>query len=237
MNQSKTLLTILCAALAPSLMAVSDWIAPANALQEPAAEVKKKVPTYVGSMACRKCHGDQHKSWKKTKMAKVFDLLKPGERAEAKTKAGLDPTKDYTRDETCLPCHTTGWGKPGGYKIPPKGDTPEAKKAQKAAAAMEGVQCESCHGPASHAVDYKKKNAEYKWDDVVKAESISGMLYPDEKMCTNCHNTTSPFVDKDYKFEFEKRKEEGTHQHYKMESDHSCPHKHSVTKKKKKKKS
>ncbi|MDQ7053398.1 MAG: cytochrome c family protein [candidate division KSB1 bacterium] len=70
---------------------------------------------FVGTQKCKKCHLKQYKSWKKTKMASTFDVLKPGVRAEAKKKAGLDPDKDYTTDKECLPCHTTGYGKPGGF--------------------------------------------------------------------------------------------------------------------------
>ena len=199
-------------------------------------KAQKPKATYVGAKKCRKCHGDQQKSWKKTNMAKAFDLLKPGERAEAKVKAGLDPEKDYTRDDTCLPCHVTGWGEPGGYTIPPAGDSPEAKKAQKAAKALEGVQCEACHGPASLVMAYKKKNEEYKWQDLVKKGLTQGALFPTKEMCAKCHNEKSPFVEKGYVFDFEKRRDEGTHRHYRMDFDHGCPHKHAVTKKKKKKK-
>ena len=62
---------------------------------------------YVGSTKCKMCHLKEHKSWADTKMAQAFDVLKPGERAEAKTAAGLDPDQDYTTDTTCLPCHVT----------------------------------------------------------------------------------------------------------------------------------
>jgi cytochrome c554/c'-like protein len=237
MNNKKTIYTLTFAVLAPSLMAMSLALSPSQQAQEPATEaIKKKAPEYIGAIACRKCHGDQYKAWKKTNMAQAFENLKPGERAEAKGKAGLDPSKDYTRDETCLSCHVTGFGEPGGYAIPPKGDTPEAKRAQKKAKAMEGVQCESCHGPASLSVAHKKLDEKYKWDDVVKAEVLPGMWFPDEKICLACHNDESPFVKEGYVFDFEKRKEEGTHTHYRMDFDHGCPHKHSVTKKKKRKK-
>jgi Cytochrome c554 and c-prime len=193
-------------------------------------------PKYVGSGVCRKCHGDQHKDWKKTKMAKAFDLLKPGERAEEKKAAGLDPKTDYTKDVTCLPCHVTGWGKPGGYAIPPEGKTPKARKAQKAAKAMQGVQCEACHGPASDTSAFKKENQQYRWEDLEQtAGTRSGMIFPTADNCTSCHNAESPFVDEKYVFDFEKSRKEGTHMHMQMEFDHGCPHVHKVTEKKKKK--
>ncbi|NQU47339.1 MAG: hypothetical protein HQ519_01725 [Planctomycetes bacterium] len=231
---TRPLLIIAIAALTSTLMALPIALSPPQEPQEKVEKPKKEVPAFIGSIACRKCHGDQYKTWKKTKMADAFTLLKAGERAEAKVKAGLDPKKDYTKDETCLPCHVTGYGEPGGYAIPPKGDTPEAKKAQKAASEMEGIQCESCHGPASLSVAHKKTNEKYLWEDIVKQELLSGMRYPDKETCAKCHNNESPFVAKDYIFDFEKRKVEGTHLHYKMDFDHGCSHKHSVSKKKKK---
>ena len=197
---------------------------------------KKPVPTYVGAETCKKCHGPQLKAWKETKMANVFDLLRPGVRPEEKTKAGLDPNKDYTRDAECLPCHTTGWDQPGGYAIPPEGDSPEEQKARELAEARQGVQCEACHGPASLAVAFKSENEQYQWADVEKAGALSGMLFPTEETCQICHNEKSPFVGEDYVFEFEKRKEEGTHAHQPMDFQHGCPHEHTPTKKKRKKK-
>ena len=192
-------------------------------------------PKYVGSQACKKCHPDQYKAWKKTRMAKSFELLKPGVSSEAKEKHGLDPKKDYTTDKACLPCHTTGWGKPGGYQIPPTGDSVADKKARKHFALLEGVGCESCHGPASHVIEYKRKNEKYKWADLAKKKLLDGVRFPSKDTCVVCHNEESPFVQKGFVFDYEKLKDEGTHRHFKMDFDHACPHKHSVTKKKKKK--
>ena len=78
------------------------------------------VPTYVGAATCL-CHTDPvHKSWETTKHAKAFEVLKL---------AGQE------KNEKCLPCHTTGYGR-GGHGT--AGVT----------ANLEGVQCEECHGPA-----------------------------------------------------------------------------------------
>lgn len=197
---------------------------------------KPEVATYIGSTACKKCHSDQYKSWKKTDMAKSFDVLLPGKAAEAKKKAGLDAKKDYSKDKTCLPCHTTGYGKPGGYVIPPEGDSAEAKKLQKQAASMQGIQCEACHGPGSLSSKYKKKHEKYKWADLVENKLLDGVRFPDKDVCLTCHNNKSPTVKKDYVFEYEKRKDEGMHKHPKMDFKHDCPHTHTVSKKKKKKK-
>jgi hypothetical protein len=154
---------------------------------------------YIGIKACKKCHIKQFKSWEKTNMAKAYDILKPGERVDAKKKVGLDPEKDYTKDSECLPCHTTGFGQPGGFvRID---QTPQ----------LVGVSCETCHGAGS---EYTKeqymhlKNKEYKRIDVVKVGLVSR------------HNEKSPFFNKNESFDFKKRKDQGTHEHYPLKYNH-----------------
>ncbi|MCP3964562.1 MAG: hypothetical protein GY719_42580, partial [bacterium] len=81
----------------------------------PASVAEEAEHAFVGTKKCKKCHLKEYKSWAETKMAKTFEVLKPEIRAEAKVAAGLDPAKDYSTDATCLPCHTTGYGKEGGF--------------------------------------------------------------------------------------------------------------------------
>lgn len=164
--------------------------------------------SFVGSKRCKPCHLQQHKSWEQTKMANAFVLLKAGERAEAKKKAGLDPKKDYTTDKTCLPCHVTGYGKPGGFK------------SIEEAPDLAGVGCEMCHGAGG---DYIKtglmtlQNKEYKRTDLVAA----GLNVPKAETCTTqCHNTKSPFVGKNYVFDWTTRKAQGTHTHFPLKYKH-----------------
>ena len=128
-----------------------------------------------------------------------------GRRREAKTKHGLDPAHDYTSDTSCLPCHTTGYGKPGGYPALVDGKAWSEEETARAAKRL-GVQCESCHGPGSA---YKKKKTMADHDKSVAA----GMLEAgkDEKTCTGCHNDQSPTWDAEKGFDFEKRKEDIAH--------------------------
>ncbi len=100
---------------------------------------------YLGIKRCKKCHFQQWKSWRDTRMAKTFDVLLPGAAADAKVSRSLDPQKDYTADTLCLSCHTTGYGHRGGYRSPPPGDDAAARSAGEFA----GVGCEACHGPGS----------------------------------------------------------------------------------------
>lgn len=163
---------------------------------------------YVGSKKCKVCHMKEWKSWSETKMANSFENLKPGERAEQKTAAGLDPQKDYTADETCLRCHTTGYGKPGGFVD--AASTPD----------LAGVGCEMCHGPGG---TYTKsgymtlKNKDYKKAELV-AVGLTDTIT--ESQCAVCHNSDSPFVGDDYVFDFEARKSQGTHEKFPLKNPH-----------------
>lgn len=163
---------------------------------------------YIGSNKCKMCHIKEWKSWSETKMAKSFDNLKPGVRAEAKKEAGLDPEKDYTADPTCLPCHTTGYGKKGGFVD--LATTPN----------LVGVGCEMCHGPGG---TYTKKdymslqNKEYKKADLVAVGLVGDITIT---QCQGCHNADSPFVGDDYVFDFEVKKKEGTHEKFPLKYQH-----------------
>jgi peroxiredoxin len=75
--------------------------------------------TWNGSDACRVCHQDQHATWSLTAHAGAFQTL---------VEHGED------KNAECLPCHTVGWGKPGGYSL----EKPETF--------LEAVGCEDCHG-------------------------------------------------------------------------------------------
>ncbi len=84
---------------------------------------------YAGAASCM-CHADPiQKTWRDSKHARAFDLLKL---------AGQE------KNVECLPCHTTGYNR-GGYGAP--GVTIN----------LEGVQCEECHGPAGDHVSTMDK--------------------------------------------------------------------------------
>ncbi len=165
--------------------------------------------TYVGTKKCKMCHIKEYKSWKKTKMAHAFETLKPGNASEAKEKFHLDPAKDYTKDETCLACHTTGFGHKGGYFLPDPNDKKAVRKAKK----LQGVGCESCHGPGSGYVkifeDIFKTKRKYKVEELYAA----GLRKMDASVCTTCHNDKSPTVAPGETFNFEEMKDKDTHEH------------------------
>jgi formate-dependent nitrite reductase cytochrome c552 subunit len=165
--------------------------------------------SYVGSQTCKKCHLAQHKSWAKTKMGEAFESLKIGKAAEVKEKFGLDPKKDYTKDAACLPCHTVGYQKPGGYAPP----DPEDRRAVKRAESLRGVGCESCHGPGSEYVkvfeEIDKSQRTYTTEELTAV----GLRLPDKTVCVECHNADSPTVDPTVEFDFEGTKDKSTHEH------------------------
>lgn len=170
-------------------------------------------PTYVGSKTCKKCHMKQHKSWEKTKMAQTFEVLKSGQNADKKTEAKLDPAKDYTSDEQCLKCHVVGFGTESGYTIPAADD----KKAQRNAKKMMGVGCESCHGPGSEYTKLHKEIQDNKRKYKVEEMYAAGMTKIDAQVCAKCHNAESPFAIEGQDFDYEKRKDEGIHEHFPLQ--------------------
>ncbi|RLB91125.1 MAG: cytochrome C [Deltaproteobacteria bacterium] len=94
-------------------------------------------PKYVGSLACKPCHEKEYKSF--VTYAKKSTSFRSIERLE----------KELTEKEIkgCYHCHTTGYGKPGGFISPEK--TPHLKNAG----------CEVCHGPGEFHV--KKRDPSY----------------------------------------------------------------------------
>ena len=80
---------------------------------------------YTGSQACQECHEEEFATWSE----------QPHAAAVAKLEA---PTE--TENAECLRCHTTAFGKPGGF---PADGSPALHPD------LAVVGCESCHGPGS----------------------------------------------------------------------------------------
>jgi hypothetical protein len=101
------------------------------------ADNQVRTPKYVGSDACKGCHEKEYRSF--ITYAKKATSFKSIERVR----------KGLTKEElkVCYYCHTTGYGKPGGF-ISEK-ETPHLKNAG----------CEVCHGPGEFHI--KKKDSSY----------------------------------------------------------------------------
>jgi peroxiredoxin len=125
--------------------------------------------THVGSGACQSCHPDEHATW----------LAGPHARATVTL-----TESDRGADAACLACHTTGFGREGGFPAAGAG-TEHPDRA--------GVGCESCHGPGSAHVaeDSAKLGTIFSLGD--KCDSCVIL-----QICGSCHDEAN-----DPGFEFE----------------------------------
>jgi hypothetical protein len=76
---------------------------------------------FVGAITCKKCHEVNYRNWLKTKHAKASQTIVASPK--------------YAQEE-CLMCHSTGYGKMGDYAT-----------VEEVPFYLQGVQCETCHGP------------------------------------------------------------------------------------------
>lgn len=162
---------------------------------------------FVGPKKCGECHEKEYSSWKTTRMANSFEVLRPGQKVKEKQMVSLDPDTDYTQVGECLSCHTTGYKLVGGFVSVEK--TPD----------MVGVSCEACHGPGGSYIDavMDPKHPDFPTEQARTA----GLTYPPtERVCKVCHNSRSPYVGTDYKFDFESKKTKDVHQHFELQYQH-----------------
>jgi len=85
---------------------------------------------FTGSESCKDCHEEEYATWSKgPHVQAVKSLIAKGKGEES--------------DQECLACHTTGFGKTGGFPQDASvADHPDLAK----------VGCESCHGPGGDHV-------------------------------------------------------------------------------------
>jgi len=83
---------------------------------------------FIGSAACRACHEHEYDVWSSSAHARSVESLR---------------RKDKEADDACLPCHVTGYGRPGGFP---------ADASVLAHEDLARVGCESCHGPGAEHV-------------------------------------------------------------------------------------
>lgn len=129
---------------------------------------------FVGSNKCAICHkkpeqGEQMRIWKESAHAKAIETLSTPAAKEAAAKLGIS---DPATSGKCLKCHSTAYYFTEG-------------QVSSVIPVAEGVSCESCHGPGK---DYMKKSIMESREESVK----NGLVVPDEKTCTQCHNSESP---------------------------------------------
>jgi peroxiredoxin len=83
---------------------------------------------YTGSESCKPCHEQEFATWSKQSHATTVAKLK---------------VPEETGNAECLRCHTTAFGKPGGFPV-------DGRPTQLPDLAAVG--CESCHGPGGEHV-------------------------------------------------------------------------------------
>jgi len=88
---------------------------------------KNEQATYVGSLACKDCHPEEYDNF--------ITYAKKSTSFQSVEKQMRHLTPDEIRQ--CYPCHTTGYGQPGGFVS--LEETPHLKNAG----------CEVCHGPGA----------------------------------------------------------------------------------------
>jgi len=131
---------------------------------------------YIGASKCKTCHkkeliGDQYGKWEKAGHSKAFKTLLSEKAIAVAKEKGISGKPSEAAE--CLKCHATA------ATLGPN-DVEKKPLDNK-----DGVQCESCHGPGS---GYKKKKVMADHEKSLAA----GLVIPDEKTCTKCHNDTSP---------------------------------------------
>ena len=102
-----------------------------QALLEEIGARRDVLPTnaqHAGSESCRGCHESEYETWAASPHAAAVTTL---------SKAGK------STDADCLACHTTGFGRPGGF---PRDGVVESHTD------LARVGCESCHGPGAEHV-------------------------------------------------------------------------------------
>jgi hypothetical protein len=141
--------------------------------------------SYVGADVCSFCHTKEFYKWYASDHAGAYvSLLK----------------RRKHKDPGCLPCHTTGYGQPGGYDPDRPDALPRSPKELAALAKkpeprsqnpFKGVGCECCHGGArrhlGEAIAHRK-------DPSAAGFAIRLRPGPAVRNCKACHNPDRPCI-------------------------------------------
>jgi hypothetical protein len=159
----------------------------------PDASWNPKMPctgSYVGSDVCALCHAKEFYRWYGSAHAGAYVSL-------------LQKRKH--NDKTCLPCHTTGYGQPGGYdpeqptapSLQPK-EVAELQRKQKrrlpSQHPLKGVGCECCHGGARRHLGEAllRRKGEGTAETNLQLRPPSAL-----RNCQTCHNPDRPCLPAD----------------------------------------
>lgn len=112
---------------------------------------------YIGSQRCSLCHSRLHARWEQTLHGRAYESLR---------------VIGQERNAVCLPCHTVGFGQPGGFK------------SVSTTASLAAVGCEACHGPQRAHAENAADQSLYPGADI------------SAEVCGACHTgATQPHYD------------------------------------------
>ncbi|MFP6583620.1 MAG: cytochrome c family protein [Candidatus Hydrogenedentota bacterium] len=143
------------------------------------AIAQEPAKSYVDSRKCKLCHnvpekGGQYTSWKSHAHANALDTLY-GKKAQ-RFADDLGITVPPYESPECLKCHVTGYDS-------------VTRSMPKELRMEDGVQCGSCHGPASaHLKDARILHM----DKDAKLDLGKNILMPNNATCIACHNEEAP---------------------------------------------
>lgn len=161
------------------LLMISSPVASAEKAVAPAG--KTNAPhDFVGVKKCATCHekdlmGNQVKAWSEGLHRRAYETLLSERSAEIAQELGIQTPAHES--EACLRCHVTAHG------VSPV-------RIANPVEPVDGVQCESCHGPGR---DYRKKKIMA--DREVAAKKGLWDAGRTESICVACHNPDSPTYD------------------------------------------
>jgi YVTN family beta-propeller protein len=124
-----------------------------------------KTPVYVGAKVCGRCHAEAHAAWLKSKHAVAYDTLYNRESWAIARRSGVSARP--WESPICLGCHSTAFDS-------------EKWERDETFRAVDGLQCEGCHGPGS---DYAE--ADIMRDP--KRAMAAGLRKPATEYCAGCH--------------------------------------------------
>ncbi|HEB88830.1 MAG TPA: redoxin domain-containing protein [Deltaproteobacteria bacterium] len=145
----------------------------------PGRELLPSRADHVGSEACRSCHEKEYATWQTGPHGHA------GKTLEAAGKAG---------EADCLACHTTAYGKPGGFRP----GVPIASQPD-----LARVGCESCHGPGG---DHVGDGARRRGTILSLGDKCDTCVIL--KICGSCHDDAN---DPGFQFKVEERIEAQRH--------------------------
>ena len=155
--------------------------------------------TYVGAAKCGECHTKAYAKWKTTRHAQAYQSLAHG-------RTNFEGTwTPRLHDPECLACHVVGWNPQEEYPYS-SGFLPEEIAAERGKpqqfTALQGQQCENCHGPGSgHVAVFEKWKANPQ--SVPQAEQAAAvqqvkvsLATAEQTTCIKCHDyENSPHFD------------------------------------------